>query len=232
MHSSTIIYFFLTIVIILSQPQPNVPEDTVKLTFLKEKGNDKTLQKGDSIHVTYDEYMITFNSEDFKEGEEMYFKIKAEEYAFYDYEGYDGIYYQYIDGDHGYDERSLMFTKYQFKTNFEYINDIKYKIQYFTIKKNKNEFRGTNGNLLLIYFMIDYGFVEITNTLEDEGKLKTWEIVLIVIACVLVVAFIIIYICYRRKKELAMANAGNGQAYGTDQYGQYNQPYPPAQYQY
>ena len=83
-----------------------------------------------------------------------------------------------------------------------------------------------------IYFMIDYGFVEITNTLEDEGKLKTWEIVLIVIACVLVVAFIIIYICYRRKKELAMANAGNGQAYGTDQYGQYNQPYPPAQYQY
>ena len=93
MHSSTIIYFFLTIVIILSQPQPNVPEDTVKLTFLKEKGNDKTLQKGDSIHVTYNEYMITFNSEDFKEGEEMYFKIKAEEYAFYDYEGYDGIYY-------------------------------------------------------------------------------------------------------------------------------------------
>ena len=49
-----------------------------------------------------------------------------------------------------------------------------YKIKYFTIKKDINKFRNTKGNLLLICFTIEYGDVEITNTEEDEGKIKIW----------------------------------------------------------
>ena len=188
------------------------------------------LQKGKSIDADATDYMITFNCKDFGDGEEMYFKIRAKEDAFYYDSRYNGVYYQYIDSHVGYDENKLEFVSYQFKTESEILPSGDYKIKYFTITKKKSQFRGTNGELLLIYFMIDYGPVQITNTLEDEGKFETWKIVVIVVAAVVVIGFIIGCYCYRRKKQLAMMNAQNAGAVGVNQYNnapydpQYNQP--------
>ncbi len=50
-----------------------------------------------NINITVDSYtgFIYFDSSDFKEGEEMYFKIRADKYAYIDYYS-DGIYYDFI----------------------------------------------------------------------------------------------------------------------------------------
>ena len=159
----------------------------------------------------------------------MYFKIRALEGNFYYQSGYNGIFYQYIDGDHGYDESNMNFVEYQFKTDTETLPSGRYQIKYFTITKKKSEFRGTNGELLLLYFNIYDGPVEITNTIEDEGKFETWKIIVIVVAVVIVAGLLIGCFCYRRKKQLAMMNQNTG-AVGVNQYNnaqydpQYNQP--------
>ena len=221
-----IIYICLLFGYIFSQ---TTPSDTISLTFKPSGGGDtdvEILQKGKSIDADATDYMITFNCKDFGDGEEMYFKIRAKEDAFYYDSRYDGVYYQYIDSKVGYDENKLEFVSYQFKTD----SAGDYKIKYFTITKKKSQFRGTNGELLLIYFMIDYGPVQITNTLEDEGKFETWKIVVIVVAAVVVIGLIIGCYCYRRKKQLAMMNAQNAGTVGINQYNnapydpQYNQP--------
>ena len=225
-----IIYICLLFGYIFSQ---TTPSDTISLTFKPSGGGDadvEILQKGKSIDADATDYMITFNCKDFGDGEEMYFKIRAKEDAFYYDSRYDGVYYQYIDSNVGYDENKLEFVSYQFKTDPEILPSGNYKIKYFTITKKKSQFRGTNGELLLIYFMIDYGPVQITNTLEDEGKFETWKIVVIVVAAVVVIGLIIGCYCYRRKKQLAMMNAQNAGAVGVNQYNnapydpQYNQP--------
>jgi hypothetical protein len=210
-----------------------LPSDTIILTFKPNGGNEdfETLQKEKSIKVDASDYMITFNCKDFKDGEEMYFKIKAYKGTFYYQTGYNGVFYQYIDGNHGYDESKLRFAEYQFETDYETLPSGEYQIKYFTITKKKSEFEGTNGELLLIYFNIDHGPVEITNTLEDEGKFETWKIVVIVVAVVLVAAVFIGCFCYRRKKQLAMRNQNAGTV-GVNQYNnaQYAPQYNNAQY--
>ena len=57
-------------------------------------GETQILQKGQKQTVAASEYFFIFNSGDFKDGEEMYFKIKAEHFLhFY-------IYYEFTDSDH------------------------------------------------------------------------------------------------------------------------------------
>ena len=143
--------------------------------------------------------MISFDSSGFNGGEEMHFKIRAENESYID----EGIYYQYIGANAAFIVDGGKFVKYDIKTDFEIIGSKKYKIRYFTITKNKNEFRGTNGDLLIIEFYFDYGTIEITNTEEDEGKFETWKIIVIVAAVVVVIGIGVGLYCYRRKKELA-----------------------------
>ena len=234
------VYLCLLFEIIFSQTETL---DTAEPTFKEDASTSKILQKEGSITVDADDYIITFNCKDFKDGEEMYFKIKAVKGQFYTNHRYNGIYYEYIDAKIGYKEADLKFVQYQFSTDFEYLPSEDYEIKYFTITKRKSEFRGTNGELLLIYFWIYSGTVEITNTLEDEGKFETWKIVVIVVVIVVVLALIIGCYCYRRKKQLAAANQNAAYTdqvavnqYNNAQYNQtpsnynvnqpYNQPYP------
>jgi len=93
------------------------------------------------------------------------------------------------------------------KSEYEKTPNAEYTTRYFTIKKEKKNYKGANGDYLLIYFMIDYGEVTITNTKEDEGKLETWKIIVIVVAVVVVAVLVIGCYCYRRKKQLAQMNA-------------------------
>ena len=141
--------------------------------------------------------MISFDSSGLDDGEEMYFKIKAENASYLD----DGIYYQYIDHNVAFEIGNGKFVKYELKTDYETTKSVTYKIKYFTIKKNKAEFRGTNGNLLIIEFYFDFGDIEITNTKEDESKFETWKIIVIIIAILIVIGIAVAFYCYRRKKQ-------------------------------
>lgn len=222
MKTIVFIYLFLSLSFIFSQ-------ETEKATFedIGDYNASPRLGKYESIKVDSSEIVIIFDSSDFKEGEEMHFKLKAEEQYFYVDSKYDGIYYEYIGGDVPYDEDKLNFVRFQGKTERENTPSKTFKTKYFTITKKSSEFRGTNGNNLLIYFMIEDGDVEITNTKEDEGKIETWIIVVIVVAVVVVIGIAVGCWCWRRKKQLAAQNAttaGYAQAPGYAQNPNYAQP--------
>lgn len=222
MKTIVFIYLFLSLSFIFSQ-------ETEKATFedIGDYNASPRLGKYKSIKVDSSEIVIIFDSSDFKEGEEMHFKLKAEEQYFYVDSKYNGIYYEYIGGDVPYDEDKLNFVRFQGKIETENTPSKTFKTKYFTITKKSSEFRGTNGNNLLIYFMIEDGDVEITNTKEDEGKIETWIIVVIVVAVVLVIGIAVGCWCWRRKKQLAAQNAttaGYAQAPGYAQNPNYAQP--------
>ena len=168
--------------------------------------DNQYLKKYKSITVDSSVGYIFFDASDFDEGEEMYFKIKAYEYAYIDYYS-DGIYYDFINNDDSsLDYSNSNYLDFSLKVDFEYDTyDERLKIKYFTIKKDKRYFNGGDGKLLSISFYFDYGPVTITNTETDEGKLKGWEIALIVVACVIVIGIAIFIICWRRRKAAIVA---------------------------
>ena len=222
MKTIVFIYLFLSLSFIFSQ-------ETEKATFedIGDYNASPRLGKYKSIKVDSSEIVIIFDSSDFKEGEEMHFKLKAEEQYFYVDSKYNGIYYEYIGGDVPYDEDKLNFVRFQGKIERDETPSKTFQTKYFTITKKSSEFRGTNGNNLLIYFMIGGGEVEITNTKEDEGKIETWIIVVIVVAVVVVIGISVGCWCWRRKKQLAAQNAttaGYAQAPGYGQNPNYAQP--------
>jgi hypothetical protein len=175
---------------------------------------DGIVQKYGTITVDASEYMVVFNVGDFDEGEEMYFKIKAETGAFNWYK----VYYEYINSQIGYVDNDARISYFSLKSTYETDpNGISYVTNYFTITKRKSEFRGTDGTYLLIYFWVDYGDVTISNTEEDEGKLETWVIVVIVIAVVIVIVLVIVICCCMRRRRLKrmQANMAPGGQYVT-----------------
>ena len=177
------------------------------------------LKKYDS-EQTYDG-IIFFDAQDFKEGEEMHFKIKAYEDSFV---LGDFIGYFYNDGHFesiNYDNQRT--NQVRVKTTL-YDNDYGYyyATKYFTIKKQKSEF-GTakEGKYLVIYLPLYSGqWAMVTNTKEDEGKLATWAIIVIVVVAVIIIVVVIICYCVRRakrQKALAAANANAAAAYAANQ---------------
>ena len=162
----------------------------------------------------YDKSVI-FESKDFKNDEEMHFKIQTHKDNFYNYDYSSGSYD----------------IKYYFSSNLDFINtgrlfeidfkkttyeDFNLETKYFTIKKKRNDYSGSNGNYIYIEFPIllfnnYHNYATITNTEEDEGKIETWVIVVIVVVIVAIIAGIIIFcVCRRirmRKAQQAAAQA-------------------------
>ena len=185
----------------------NTAKDTsIKPDFSSSDPMDETVKQYSSITVDANDYVVVFNVGDFDNDEEMYFKIKAERGTFL----WNYIYYEYISSDKEYVDADARIAYFSLKTTFETSPDgYEYETNYFTITKRRNEFRGTDGTYLLIYFMVDYGDVTITNTEEDEGKLETWVIIVIVVAVVIVIGIVIVVCCIRRKRRLNAMNAMN-----------------------
>jgi hypothetical protein len=209
-HIGNLLYIFI-----------NIKPGKVDLTNTMKDGSSKQtsapsglentiLQKSKPIKVDANDYMIAFNSKDFDVGEEMHFKIKALEGTFL----WSGINYQFISSTVGYSEPDLEYAQFSLKTTYETTpSGLRYQTKYFNIVKDKNKFRGTDGSLLLIYFMIDYGEVEITNTEEDEGKFETWKIVVIVVVIAVAIIISIIIFCIRRKRQLNAMQMNNPAMY-------------------
>ena len=166
--------------------------------------------------VTMDTQYVLFESKDFKDDEEMHFKLKTyvDYFDYYDYNYinhniHDIIYY-YTDSN-GNKKTS---GDYAYRKNHKMEDGL--ENNYFTITKRKSEYRNTNGNYMLIYFpnlyVSSYYEAFITNTEEDEGKIETWVIVVIVVVCVAIIAGIIIYCVCRRirmRKAQQAAMAAN-----------------------
>ena len=209
-HNGNLLYIFI-----------DIKSGKVDLTNTKKDGSSKQtsapsglentiLQKSKPIKVDANDYMIAFNSKDFDDGEEMHFKIKALEGTFL----WSGVNYQFISSTVGYSEPDLEYAQFSLKTTYETTpSGLRYQTKYFNIVKDKNKFRGTDGSLLLIYFMIDYGEVEITNTEEDEGKFETWKIVVIVVVIAVAIIISIIIFCIRRKRQLNAMQMNNPAMY-------------------
>jgi len=147
--------------------------------------------------VVMDTEWVLFESKDFKDNEEMHFKLKTYEDYFnlYLYDSHDIIYY-YTDSS------GTIRTSGEYAYRKNHAMEDGLENNYFTIKKRKSEYRNTNGNYILIHFpnlkvsSVFQAFI--TNTKEDEGKIETWVIVVIVIACVAIIAGLIIYFVCRR----------------------------------
>ena len=154
---------------------------------------------------------VLFESKDFDDDEEMYFKLQAGINDFDYYNNPHNIIYYYTDST----GTTSTSSYYAYRKSND-IEDGSIQNNYFTIKKKRSEYRPTNGNYMMIYFpnlRLDSRYRPIIfNTEEDEGKLETWAIVLIVVICVAVIAGIIIYCICRRirmKKAQQAAMARN-----------------------
>ena len=163
----------------------------------------------------YDKFVI-FDSKDFKNDEEMHFKIQTHKDNFYNYDHSSSYIYD---------------IQYYFSSNLDFITtgrlleidfkkttyeDFNLETKYFTIKKKRNDYSGSNGNYIYIefpglLFYTYHNYATITNTEEDEGKIETWVIVVIVVVIVAIIAGIIIFcVCRRirmRKAQQAAAQA-------------------------
>ena len=163
-----------------------------------------------------DTQYVLFESKDFKDDEEMHFKLKTyRDYFDWYYDSYDpnhnhDIIYYYSDSS----GTAITSGDYAYRKN----NDMEDGLEnnYFTITKRRSEYRPTDGKYLLIYFpnlkVDSYYEAFITNTEEDEGKIETWVIVVIIVICVAIIAGIIIYCICRRirmKKAQQAAMARN-----------------------
>lgn len=165
------------------------------------------------------EDFIVFESKDFKDDEEMYFKIKARENNYLYSQNY--VSYYYVNDFSHFDPPSVPYTA-DFTTTSRsdegyyddygyYIYDY-YQTSYFTIKKQKSEYSGTNGDgkgdYLVIEFPIEYGvWISVENTEEDEAKYVIWVTIAVVLVVVIIIVIVIICCCIRgRKQNLALAS--------------------------
>ena len=154
---------------------------------------------------------VFFESKDFDDDEEMHFKIqsKSNNFDYNSLSSYDVEYYYFSNAD--VDPSSIgdpHHVNFKKTTN----EDGGYQTKYFTIRKKRSEYRNTNGNYLYIKFpnlrVSPSQTATITNTEEDEGKLETWAIVVIIVICVAIIAGIIIYcICRRIRMKKAQQAA-------------------------
>ena len=142
---------------------------------------------------------VIFDSNDFDDGDKMYFKIEMEYYDFLDI----SIRYYYLDDNSYSPSSNNHIAAYTSSSSYsEY--GVDYLRKYFEIKKKKSEYGSSStGRYLVILLPVrsgDWAYIE--NTKEDEGKLPTWAIVVIVVVVVLIIVGLIIYFCYRRKKRM------------------------------
>ena len=164
------------------------------------------ITKYSSEEIALRNYVI-FESKDFDDDDEMHFKMEAYED---DYISRDYVIYYYCTDITCNSLTTSYHSNFNGKpsTNID-SNGIKHITKYFTIKKQKSQYRNTGGNYMKLELPLSSSpyWAIITNT-KDEGKIETWVIVVIVVVVVAIIAGIIIFcICRRIRNKRAMAAA-------------------------
>ena len=153
--------------------------------------------------------VIIFESKDFKEGEEMHFKIIAYEISYMPI-NYIEYYYLNSNMDNIEFDTSNCYKIYFSSTEYYTEYNIYYTRKYFTVKKQKSQYgSSTNGDYLIMSLPIYSGYpASVYNTEEDESKLPGWAIAVIVIVIVALVAILIICCILKiRRKQKLRANS-------------------------
>ena len=154
--------------------------------------------------ITTNKNYAIFDSSDYSSGNKMHFMLHSDYYC--DNE----LKYAYLNDFNNLQTNPLV--PYSVSLSSEENkktenNQIISKTKYFTIKKKKDEYSGTKGDYLLLYFGCA-GEVEIKN---EKKKLSRIIIAIIIcsIAIALLVAALIFYCCYWKKKKLNDNNINN-----------------------
>lgn len=157
---------------------------------------------------------VIFESKDFSDGNKMHFRVSLEQ------ECKSDLKYKYYstkeeisttDTDYKVSYKSSETTKAQ--------NTIIVVVNYYTIEKKSSEYKGSNGNYLLLTIDCNGGKINFQNTEKDESKDSTNMIVIIVVVVVvMVIAAVVIGICIGRiKAKAAQSQIPPYVVYGTPQ---------------
>ena len=172
--------------------------NTINLSEPK-TSDDGILKKYGTIQAKGSDGGIIFDSSDFEEGEDIFFKIKAE--YFYDTE----IYYEFVDDLSTY-HPSLFYNSYHSTHYTDKDYESGFDIYYYTIKKDKTLLGNLEGKYLIIFFQCR-GIVTITNTKENEGNSSVYIAIVVIIIVVIGIGVLIYYCCKRRKNAQINQNA-------------------------
>jgi len=174
---------------------------TIFFISVKASSTIPTLKKYDKVKSETGK--VIFESKDFTNGDNMYFKVKANGDCY----GKD-LNYEYYDTDNEITELSS--TRLYVTSHSSSSSSVQGRVtsltRYFTIKKKSDEFKGLNGEYLLLYFKCSIT-VEFENT-ETDGAKKIAIIVVVVFVVFLVVMAVIIGVCcYCIRKRARMRRA-------------------------
>ena len=151
--------------------------------------DDTILKKYSSLDVDGSDGNFIFDSNDFKEDEEIYFKIKAK--TFIDTK----IDYLFVDELSKFTPNlkdSAVSTKSKSEGGYE--------IYYYTIKKDKQHLHNQKGKYLIIFFYCE-GTVTIENIEKMEGNNSNLTTIIAVVIVAVICIGIFAYYCYKRRKR-------------------------------
>ena len=134
---------------------------------------------------------VIFESKDFSEGSEMYFRVNL------DQECKSDLKYKYYSTSW-----EISTTDYDYKVSYKSTHSSKSKntvidsVNYYTIEKKSSEYKGSNGNYLLLTIDCNGGNINFQNTEKDESKdSATKTVIIVVVVVVMVIVAVSIGIC-------------------------------------
>ena len=154
-------------------------------------------KKEENIEVNY----IAFESKKFKDDKKMHFKIKSWEENYH--ANNDTVIYFYVNDYDDYDSSQTVNHTISFENTIKWKEDVftddYYKTSYFTIKKQKSEYKGKNGNgngdYLIMEFPIKSGKkITVENTRTNEG-LYFWIVIIVVASVILISTIVVLIVC-------------------------------------
>ena len=183
------------------------------------------LPKYGSIEIS--SQYVAFDSKDFKNDEEMYFKIETRKR---NYKTQSYVEYQYIANKNDVFSSSAKTYNVNFHDSIEHRDSFYYtyeycvyvyETKYFKIKKKSSEFEGTNGDYIIFKLPVKNAYsITITNTKDDESKTITIIVIVVVVLVVVGILIAIIVCCCRRikrNKAIAASQAAQAAAYSQQQ---------------
>ena len=187
------------------------------------------LPKYGSIEIS--SQYVAFDSKDFKNDEEMYFKIetrkrnyKTQSYVEYQYiankndvfsssaKTYNVNFHDSIEHRESYSYYTYHYSDCDYYDDYYYADYYGYytydycyyvfETKYFKIKKKSSEFEGTNGDYIIFKLPVNNAYsITITNTKDDESKIITIIVIVVVVLVVVGILIAIIVCCCRRIKR-------------------------------
>lgn len=150
---------------------------------------------------------VIFESKEFANGDKMYFEVNAKGDCYS-----RTLNYGYYDTPDNIDESSL--TSFDVASKSSSSSSVQGRVTsltlYFTIKKNSDEFKNSNGEYLLLYFDCPRT-IEFENTETDGAKKIAIIVIVVFIVFFVMVAVIIGVCCYCARKRARMRRAFIGQ---------------------